>query len=104
MRCDRMAMRGADWMDAWRGLRGGRVGTLALWGYTGAVLGTYAVLARRTAAHGETPCACDEPPGEGDSAGWPLISIILPARDEERNIQLCVESLLAQDYPHVEVI
>ncbi|HJS18422.1 MAG TPA: glycosyltransferase [Anaerolineales bacterium] len=34
----------------------------------------------------------------------PLISVCIPARDEERNIRACVESILAQDYPHFEVI
>ena len=34
----------------------------------------------------------------------PLISVCVPARNEERNIRLCVESLLAQDYPNFEVI
>jgi chlorobactene glucosyltransferase len=34
----------------------------------------------------------------------PLISIIIPARNEQRNIRDCVESLLAQDYPSFEVI
>jgi chlorobactene glucosyltransferase len=34
----------------------------------------------------------------------PLISICVPARDEERNIRACVESILAQDYPNFEVI
>lgn len=34
----------------------------------------------------------------------PLISICIPARDEERNISKCVESALAQDYPNFEVI
>ncbi len=34
----------------------------------------------------------------------PLISVIVPARDEERNIRRCVESLLAQAYPHFELI
>jgi chlorobactene glucosyltransferase len=35
---------------------------------------------------------------------WPLVSIVLPARDEARNIRACVESLLAQDYPAFELI
>jgi len=39
------------------------------------------------------------PPSDG-----PLISICVPARNEERNIRLCVENLLAQDYPNFEVI
>lgn len=34
----------------------------------------------------------------------PLISICIPARNEERNIRACVESALAQDYPEFEVI
>ena len=34
----------------------------------------------------------------------PLISVCVPARNEERNIRACVESLLAQDYPNFEVI
>jgi chlorobactene glucosyltransferase len=34
----------------------------------------------------------------------PMLSIIVPARNEERQIAECVESLLAQRYPHFEVI
>ena len=34
----------------------------------------------------------------------PLISICIPARNEELNIRACVESVLAQDYPNLEVI
>jgi chlorobactene glucosyltransferase len=34
----------------------------------------------------------------------PLISVCVPARNEERNIGRCVEALLAQDYPNFEVI
>ena len=37
-------------------------------------------------------------------ANYPLVSIIVPARNEERNIQRCVESLLEQNYPDYEVI
>ncbi len=39
------------------------------------------------------------PPSDG-----PLISVCIPARDEERNIRACVEAVLAQDYPNLEVI
>ncbi len=35
---------------------------------------------------------------------YPTVSILVPARDEERNIVACVESLLRQDYPEFEVI
>ena len=34
----------------------------------------------------------------------PLISICVPARNEERNIRRCVEALLAQTYPNFEII
>jgi chlorobactene glucosyltransferase len=34
----------------------------------------------------------------------PLVSICIPARNEENNIRRCVESALAQDYPNIEVI
>jgi len=34
----------------------------------------------------------------------PLISVCIPARNEERNIRACVEAALAQDYPNLEVI
>src|ERR1044071_7930744 len=37
-------------------------------------------------------------------ADAPLISVCVPARNEERNIRACVESILAQDYPNFEVI
>jgi chlorobactene glucosyltransferase len=34
----------------------------------------------------------------------PLISVCIPARNEERNIRACVEAMLGQDYPNFEVI
>ncbi len=34
----------------------------------------------------------------------PFISVLIPARNEERSIRQCVESLLMQDYPKFEVI
>ena len=34
----------------------------------------------------------------------PLISVCIPARNEERNIGRCVEAMLAQTYPNFEVI
>lgn len=33
----------------------------------------------------------------------PLVSILVPARNEALNIEACVRSLLAQDYPHFQV-
>jgi chlorobactene glucosyltransferase len=43
-------------------------------------------------------------PATPPAAGAPLISICIPARNEENNIRNCVESALAQDYPNLEVI
>jgi len=34
----------------------------------------------------------------------PLVSILIPARDEEKNITTCLESLKKQDYPNFEVL
>ncbi len=34
----------------------------------------------------------------------PLVSILVPARNEETNIRRCIQSLLTQDYPSFEVI
>lgn len=35
---------------------------------------------------------------------FPSISILIPARNEERNIRRCVGSLLKQNYPNFEII
>ena len=34
----------------------------------------------------------------------PLISVLIPARNEEKNIRRCLRSLLRQDYPNMEII
>lgn len=40
-----------------------------------------------------------EPPG-----GWPSVSVVIPAHDEEDVIERCARGLLAQDYPNLEVV
>lgn len=35
---------------------------------------------------------------------WPKVSIIVPARNEAHAISACLEKLLAQDYPYLEII
>lgn len=40
----------------------------------------------------------------GGDAALPFVSILVPARDEEANIEACVRSLLALNYPHFEVL
>ena len=37
-------------------------------------------------------------------AAGPLVSLIVPARNEEKNIRRCVESLLTQDYPNLQIL
>jgi chlorobactene glucosyltransferase len=51
---------------------------------------------------GSMPELPDEKPSLPENA--PMVSIIVPARNEEKNIERCVRSLLAQDYPRFEVI
>ena len=48
------------------------------------------------------PSAIRGKPNEADVL--PLVSVIVPARNEAHNIARCVQSLLAQDYPRFEVI
>jgi chlorobactene glucosyltransferase len=35
---------------------------------------------------------------------YPFVSVLVPARNEANNIEVCVTSLLAQDYPDFEVL
>lgn len=37
-------------------------------------------------------------------ANHPKVSVLVPARNESRNIDRCVRSLVSQDYPNFEVI
>ncbi|GIV85717.1 MAG: glycosyl hydrolase [Candidatus Roseilinea sp.] len=37
-------------------------------------------------------------------ADAPMVSVLVPARNEAHNIEACIRSLLAQDYPNYEVI
>ena len=48
------------------------------------------------------PVLCRESVPEMPPAG--LVSILVPAKDEESNIAAAIETLLAQDYPEIEII
>lgn len=79
---------------------------LLFWSHVIGVIGFYIVLWFRTAPAKEdrsTPKA-PEPEKTTQRENTPLVSIIVPARNEERNIRRCVTSLLEQDYPNFEVI
>ena len=65
--------------------------TLLLLGILANVLNNLRLL-RRMPGHGPLP----DP--------LPLVSVLIPARDEERNIGRCLESLLRQDYPRLEIL
>jgi chlorobactene glucosyltransferase len=41
---------------------------------------------------------------QNEPINFPSISILVPARDEEKRISTCIHSLLGQDYPSYEVI
>lgn len=83
-----------------------RIGSALLWSYAASVVGFYSVVAWRTrGAHSATGRMSEALLGhEGAAGALPHVSVVVPARDEERNVRGCVESLLAQDYPHLAVI
>ncbi len=81
----------------------------SLWGFSAAVTGFYLASLARTVADTRSAAPLTLPPvGKAPArvgvARMPRVSVIVPARDEERNIERCVASLLAQDYPDFEVI
>ena len=64
----------------------------------GLLLALAMVLANVASFGGLRPAA---PPAPADA---PLVSILVPARNEALNIEACVGSLLAQDYPRYELL
>jgi chlorobactene glucosyltransferase len=60
--------------------------------------------ARSLARYRRLPVARLAPHALPPGAEWPLVSIIVPARNEEGNLSALLDSLLAQDYPTFEVI
>jgi chlorobactene glucosyltransferase len=79
---------------------------LLLWSHVIGVVGVYLALWIRTAPAKNARVKVLPPRSNAvpSSASDPCISIIVPARDEERNIRRCIESLLIQDYDNYEVI
>ena len=74
---------------------------LLLWSHAAGVILFYLILWLRGSQR-ERP---GQPVKQNEQAEAPsLVSIIVPARDEERNIHRCVTSLLDQDYDNSEVI
>lgn len=80
-----------------------------LWGFSVGVTGFYLASLARSVADARSAAPLMRAPERGSdpqapAARMPSVSVIVPARDEERNIRRCVESLLAQDYPNYEVV
>src|SRR5579859_1706388 len=80
---------------------------LLLWSHVLGVIGFYIFLWFRTAPDGEDKKVCRKVEPSANPAAPKaerFVSIIVPARNEERNIRCCVTSLLEQDYDDFEVI
>ena len=76
---------------------------LLLWSHAAGVILFYLVLWLRGRQRDlPAPARSGQPVKQNEAL--PLVSIIVPARDEERNIRRCVTSLLDQDYDNSEVI
>jgi chlorobactene glucosyltransferase len=43
-------------------------------------------------------------PDELSKENLPFVTVLVPARNEERSIRRCLESLVAQDYPNFEIV
>jgi len=91
-------MRKDNWLKSWP--------RLLLWSHVIGVIGFYLVIWLRTTPRKEDRVKKlpPKPDNSQPSIKGPPVSVIVPARNEERNIRPCVESLLEQDYDHYEVI
>ncbi|HEX2722850.1 MAG TPA: glycosyltransferase family 2 protein [Gemmatimonadaceae bacterium] len=63
----------------------------------------YAVIALVTAIRYRNSKSLDEE-SETPPPNAPLVSVVIPARNEERNIERCIRSVLSTTYPNVQVI
>ncbi|HXX78152.1 MAG TPA: glycosyltransferase, partial [Ktedonobacteraceae bacterium] len=77
-----------------------------LWSHVISVIGFYLVLWIRStpSKNNRVKKTVSKPEKAEQPVTYPLVSIVVPARNEERNIRRCVESLLEQSYPNYEVI
>ena len=50
------------------------------------------------------PSGSAAPVSSAVPAEWPMISVLVPARNEEGNIGACLSSLVGQEYPHFEIL
>jgi len=69
-----------------------------------ALLITLAWLTRTLAAQRGLPTIPNLLDPRHDLTPTETLTVIVPARNEERDIKVCLESLLAQDYPNIKII
>ena len=91
-------MKKQSWLKSWP--------RLLLWFHVLGTVGFYLVLWLRTAPAKNDRAGKLQPMPEEplQTTDCPMVSIIVPARNEERNIRRCVSSLLEQRYDNYEVI
>ncbi len=82
----------------------GRAGKALVWAYALGIVGFYTVVARRSGVGVDANVDGATSTEDELALSLPFVSIIVPARNEERNIRECVVSLLEQDYANYEVI
>jgi cellulose synthase/poly-beta-1,6-N-acetylglucosamine synthase-like glycosyltransferase len=73
------------------------------WSLTGFVI--HLVMATIMArASGEVRRLADQAPELPEGVEWPSVTVVIPARNEERNIREALGSVLQLDYPRLEVL
>ncbi len=91
-----VCMKKSYWWQSWS--------HFLLWAHVIGVVGFFLVVWRRTAPDKKYLVKTLPVKESAEPMRGPLVSIIVPARNEEYNIRRCVVSLLEQDYGHYEVI
>ncbi len=89
-------MRKQHWLGSWP--------RILLWAHAIGVVGFFLVVWQRTRPDKKDIIKTLPVKASAQPTIGPLVSIIVPARNEELNIRRCVTSLLEQDYGHYEVI
>ncbi|HYU74350.1 MAG TPA: glycosyltransferase, partial [Ktedonobacteraceae bacterium] len=89
-------MRKEHWSGSWP--------RFLLWAHVIGVVGFFLVVWQRTRPDKKDIINTLPVKESTQTTVGPLVSIIVPARNEELNIRRCVTSLLEQDYGHYEVI
>src|ERR1700730_1401168 len=92
----RRFMKKSYWWQSWS--------RFLLWSHVIGVVGFYLVLWRRTAPDKNDRATILPTRASSQPTVGLLVSIIVPARNEEHNIRQCVTSLLEQDYDHYEIV